>query len=608
IGTSGSLVTLNAGSPESAQGRFGRAWSFKIRDDASLPLGADHVLRIGVQAERFRNVRDGVIGGYGTWTFSSLDAFERGLAESYKLRTDLGGASASLSGGQYAAWVGDEWRAGARVAITLGVRADLLHFSEHAPYNAEVDALFGRRTDEMPRARVHVSPRVGFTWDLSGTGRDQLRGGVGLFTGRPPLAWIVPGLSSYGVGIGELDCGPLPTDDGLPPIFVPDYRAAPTACATGPGITTASGPVDLLDRNLRMAQSLRASLAYDRRLPWDFLATGELLVNRHVSDFMFVNLNLQGPRAVDRFGRVLYGTIRAADGIALPDVRAPRFSEVIDLTNTSKNYSVQLSARVERRFTPSTSVTASYTYSRTRDVQSTSRVGLAGITMWGDARAVSGRHDHVRRGISLNDLPHRAVAALTYTAPWQRAPTLFSLYYVGESGSPFTYLARPVGRSGDLNADGSNANDPIYVPRDVSSTDEIRFSGDSAAVNAQQAEFERFIDGSPCLREQRGRILERNSCREPWSHTTIAAVRQTIPIGERAFEAGIDVFNVLNLLNRGWGHYRVAAPRLLEHVGQTSGAAGTTQPIYRFDTTRTEWETLETASVFQLQLAVRYRF
>jgi hypothetical protein len=178
-----------------------------------------------------------------------------------------------------------KWHAAERLSLSLGLRGDLLDLSGHPQYNAAVDSLFGRRTDEMPRKRVLVSPRAGFNWDLSGTGRDRVRGGVGVFTGRPPLAWLHPALVNYGVGIGILSCGPNPTDDGAPPPFQPDYRNPPTTCAAAQGLTTTEkGAVDLLDRNLRMAQSLRASLAIDRRLPWDLLATGELLVTRYLSD------------------------------------------------------------------------------------------------------------------------------------------------------------------------------------------------------------------------------------------------------------------------------------------------------------------------------------
>jgi hypothetical protein len=383
--------------------------------------------------------------------------------------------------------------------------------------------------------------------------------------------------------------------------------------------TAPLGDVDLVDRNLRMAQTQRASLAYDRRLRWGMTVTGEALVSRNASDFVFVNLNLKGPQSTDAFGRVLYGTI-GGNGVATPALRSG-FSEVIDLRNTSKNYSYQLMTRLEKRFAQRTAATVSYTYSHVRDVQSPSRVNMPGIVLWADARPVSGRHDDLIRGTSLNDLPHALVAALTYTAPWRSGTTDFSFYYVGESGSPFTYLASGVSRRGDLNADGSNANDPIYVPRDASDMREIVFSGRSDAsgadnspaaqtdrVLAQQAALERFIQRAACLRKQRGSIVERNSCREPWSHTTIVGVRQALPISGHSLEAELDVFNVLNLLNARWGQYRVAAPRLLEHVGQTPGAAESAQPVFRFDMERPEWTTLQTESAFQFQLGVRYRF
>jgi hypothetical protein len=127
-------------------------------------------------------------------------------------------------------------------------------------------------------------------------------------------------------------------------------------------------------------------------------------------------------------------------------------------------------------------------------------------------------------------------------------------------------------------------------------------------VTAQEAAFENFIERSACLRRQRGAIVARNSCREPWTHTTIVGVKQALPIGSRALEVELDVFNVLNLLNSQWGRYRVSAPRLLEQVGETPGPAETAQPIFRFDTARPEWTTLQTESAFQLQLGARYRF
>jgi hypothetical protein len=70
----------------------------------------------------------------------------------------------------------------------------------------------------------------------------------------------------------------------------------------------------------------------------------------------------------------------------------------------------------------------------------------------------------------------------------------------------------------------------------------------------------------------------------------------------------VDVFNVLNLLSSSWGLCREAAPRLLEHVGQTSGPAQTQYSVFRFDATAPRWTTVAAESAFQLQLALRYGF
>lgn len=615
--TADGSVTITTGTPVAAQEAFFDTWKLHVKDNLTLPLSAAHVATFGLEAERFRVDRNSVFGSYGTWTFSSLDSLERGLAERFEIRRDFGSGSVPISGGQYAVYAGDRWQAAEGLAITLGLRADLLDIGGDAPLNPLVDSIFGRRTNAMPKPRVHLSPRFGFEWDVSGAERDLLRGGAGIFTGRPPVAWIHSALSNYGTGIGVLRCGSLPTDAGRPPPFEPDYRAAPTACEDGSDLTASpDGAVNLVDRDLRMARTLRASVAYDRRFPGELFATVEALITRTLSDYVFVNLNLEGPKGADRHGRVLYGGPVGPEGLVAPAAHSD-FAEVIDLQNTSRNHAYQLSARLEKRFARSSRVAASYTYSRVRDIQTPVRVNVPWTVNW-SSRAVSGLHDALSRGISGNDIPHRVVLTGAVAAPWKRWSTLVSFYYVGESGRPFTYRAWGRGRRGDLNADGSDLNDPIYVPRDAFDPHEITFSGHSERAGAddspsaraervsrQQAALERFIHRSPCLRRQRGRILGRNSCREPWSHTTILSVRQAIPVAAGALDVELDLFNVLNLLDREWGLFRVAKPALLEHVGQTPDGE---QPVFRFDTTRRRWTTLPTKSAFQLQFALRYRF
>ena len=117
-----------------------------------------------------------------------------------------------------------------------------------------------------------------------------------MFTGRIPPAWANSAVYSYGTGTGTLNCGSTQNDRGRPPVFVPDYRGAPTGCLNDSGVVR-HGDVDFLDRHLRMAQSARGWLGYDRRLPWNMTATAEASMTRGISDFVFVNLNLVGPQA-----------------------------------------------------------------------------------------------------------------------------------------------------------------------------------------------------------------------------------------------------------------------------------------------------------------------
>jgi hypothetical protein len=613
-GTSGAgTATLKAGSQEGAQGVSTHSRVSGLTETLTLPVGGAHEAVLGGQVEWLRLDRAGVSGGYGTWTFANLDGFDRGVPDRYQLSQDLGSATVPLRAVQYAAYAGDDWRPGERLSVTAGLRADVLALLDHASYNPDVERLFGRRTDQMPAARVNLSPRLGFTWAPSGTGRDEVRAGVGVFTGRYPLAWAHTAVYSHGTGIGLLQCGG-PNDPGPAPAFVPDYRAAPTMCANGKGLANVpKGDVDLLDRHLRLAQSLRGSLAWERRLPGNVVSIAGVMVTRGLSEFAFVNLKLAGLQSVDSHGRQMYGTIAPTTGVATPKLIGDSlFSEVIDVRNVASGHSLQVDWRFEKEFSHGLSATASYTFTRVRDAALPLRTGTPGRTNWMTQRVVSGRHDEWPTGISLYDIPHRVVVAGTFATPW-RLKTDVSLYYVGESGSPFTYVAGGVQGRGDLNADGWTGNDPLYIPTSASDTSQIRFAAGTTAGDtpeSQQRAFEQFIAQTPCLRRQRGEIMQRNSCREPWSHTSIASIRQALPrAGSHTMTLQMDLFNILNLLNSRWGLYRVAdpnfaSPALLSQVGETGGASP--QPVFHFNPPR--WATLTTESSYQLQLALRYSF
>lgn len=620
--TTGGRITLNTGTPEAAQGAGPTSSGFRstvlaATDHLTLPVGAHHVLSVGGHAEQYRLDRGVVSGLYGTWTFASLDALAAGTADRYEARVDISNPGATITGMRYAAYAGDRWQPSSRLTVTVGARADWQPIGGRAPYNATIDTLFGRRTDAPLPQRAEFSPRIGFSWESDAEGRQRLRGGAGLFTGMYPLAWAQTAQTSYGVD-SVIRCNREGPALQRPPVFVPDYRTPPGTCLGGGRVAPASpGDVDLLDPDLRMARMARMSLAHDWRVAPGVTLTNEVLLTRALSDFVFVNLNLDEPLITDVYGRVMYGTI-AATGSATRRSRSA-FGEVIDLRNTSANHAVQFSTRAEKTSTTGLSGSVSYTYSRVRDVETPLRVNTRGTVAWASARVLAGRQDDLGAGTSSNDIPHRVIVTAVWISSSIRWRTELASYLVAESGRPFTYTAFGTLGRGDLNADGSAGNDPIYVPRP--GAPEVLFSGLSDSVGAdnttvgqagreraQRAAFDSFVGRTDCLRRQRGQILARNSCREPWSSTTIASVRQRLPVAQGAMEVQLDAFNVLNLLNAGWGVRREAVPAVLEQVGAVVDSPDRSRPVFRFDEHGTGWATVPGESSFQLQLSVRYRF
>jgi hypothetical protein len=118
--------------------------------------------------------------------------------------------------------------------------------------------------------------------------------------------------------------------------------------------------------------------------------------------------------------------------------------------------------------------------------------------------------------------------------------------YQGISGSPFTYVL-----IGDPNADGFSpqegvSNDVVYVPKDADDIT-LKDSSDFSVLDS-------LIRSETCLRQQRGRLLKRNSCRNPAVHDLqLRLARRFALAAGRELEITADLFNVLNLVDSDWG-------------------------------------------------------
>jgi len=195
---------------------------------------------------------------------------------------------------------------------------------------------------------------------------------------------------------------------------------------------------------------------------------------------------------------------------------------------------------------------------------------------------------------------------------------------------PFVYVVG--GNQGDLNGDLVIGNDPIYVPRNAKDPSEIQIGagiqgvGTGFVQNAAAAQaFENFIKSQPCLDRQRGRIMERNSCRSPFQNRLDLSIRQAIPsIRGQSLSLQLDVFNFLNLLDSHWGQIKLPTlspvfnnQSALIQTGRNPGPLSQSIPTFTFDTRLYDATSLNPkafaarstlSSNYQVQLTLRYSF
>jgi hypothetical protein len=364
-------------------------------------------------------------------------------------------------------------------------------------------------------------------------------------------------------------------------------------CRNGAG-TKPIGDVNLLAKDLKFPQPLRMSLAYDRQLPWNLIGTLEGLYSKTLNQLFFVNLNVGPSTGVTANGRTVYANVaNPANGSVtlippsgvVANGGTARFSTAVDLQNQSKDYAYNLTAQLRKRYADNWEALVAYTYSRARDVQSfTSSTALSNAQF---GRTLVGPQEIPYTGISLFDQPHKINAMVSRTFEWKRdLSTDVTFTYSGVSGAPHDYVYDASGgTSGDLNADGYNRNDLFYVPKNALDPAEIQFRQQAARSPATQAQdLENFIANSPCLSRQRGQIMTRNSCRNPFTHLVDVSIRQGLPTvrGERV-SVQWDIFNFGNLINKNWGKQPFTPATtnpnvpLVTHVGW-AGTGCTTTP------------------------------
>jgi len=591
----------------------------ELTDNLQIPVGT-HRFTVGATYSTYKVRNLFAQSIFGVWNFNSLDDFAAGKTNQYivgvPLPTGTDGAvrfNASLLG----AYVQDEFNVTPRLTVTAGVRADIPAFSDKPPTNPTIVTQFGRNTADIPTGNMTISPRVGFNWDVTGDQKNQLRGGAGVFAGRPAYVWLSNSFQNSGLsGVALLTCNTT----AAPTMTAANIANPPQACATGATASlSATAEVDMLSKDLKFPQNLRANLGYDRELMDGIVVTFEGMYTKAMNSLFYTNIALGAPLGTDPHGRLMYGTAPLT-----PNLRYAGRNTVLDVTNQNKDYSYQLTTGLQRRWRNNWEGSVFYTYSKAYDVQS-----LGSSTAFSQYRfgrsAGYDPQESTKLTKSMFEQPHRVVANGSYS--FQKVGTDLSLIYIGESGMPFHYLIGG-SSSGDVNGDGIG-NDLMYIPKDVNDPNEIIFvqSGSNTPA-AQAAAFDKFISSNKCLNSQRGTIMKRHSCTEPFRNFINLTVRQSL--GKLGLSNSMhapalnnvtvqwDVFNLANLVNAKWGLVRSAGANSAltgplnystKETGSMVGAAGiAARPKFTFSPTYTMFNDQNISSNYRMQLSVRYAF
>lgn len=603
-----------------------RYWSFQIQNNLNLFL-ENHTLTFGFSLERYQSENVFFPGSQSVYVYNSLNDFYTDAKDylanpnrttspvtlrRFQVRwSNIPGQEKPIQplkvwyGGIY---VQDQWEVFKNLNVISGIRFDVPIFEKTGYHNPEVDTMVFRdengfpvqyRTDKMPDPKVLVSPRIGFNWDVFGDKTTQLRGGTGIFTGRPAYVWISNQIGNNGIltGFERLD-----NTTNRP--FHPDpnhYKPA-----TVIGAPASRYELALTDPNFKFPQMWRTNLGIDRKLIYDVIGTVEFLYSKDVNGIYYINANLRAPNGQ------FTGPDNRPRWIGSNRIYS-KVDNAIVLKNQNVGYYWNIAATLEKPWSNNWFAKVGYMYG---EAKNTVDPGSIAFGSWNNNQH-AGNPNNPGLGYSVNSPGHRLFGAFSYKLEYfdfgATTVTLFFDYFTPGNGS-YTF-------SGDLNGDGGTSNDLIYIPKDKS---EMNFAPDTVTISGKKVVFEpehlaelweAFIRQDPYLSKNRGKYAERGAVFLPMVFridlSLIQEFRQRFLGFNNKFQFRIDILNLTNLLNRNWGvKQNFVTTQPLRAVGADENG----KALYKLARIGGEYiktsfrKTSDLDDVWRIQIGIRYLF
>jgi hypothetical protein len=465
-----------------------------------------HTLKFGFEQDNIREADDQQTGAGArpTYNFNSLLDFAQGLPFSET------GSPVDLSTHQQAAWpydrrelytgvyVQDDWKVKPRFTLNMGVRYDnMAHlFSIGSPKLTNFTLGQGDTLDQQIANGVvavtphdyfvnhnpwYVTPKLGFAWDVFGTGKTALRGGIGMFADQPPFIQMTAQTGNPPVVFTPT----LNVQQGQTPVF--QFCSAPSGFSeVCPIVDTSNVTVNssggiLIGGVLQSASiagyspSITMAQVYDWTLSIQQELPGNLLMEVNYSASAAHHLPVFTNPDINRFAGDLI--VNKGKLVRLN----PNFSTINYGTtdgNSSGNYG---SVMLTRRESHGLALRGIYTWGKALDEFSSSG-SLDGGSITSGTGVIRSFDLKAQRGRSDYDIRQQFSADGTWTVPssygnrFERNTLggwLFGGTWIVQSGLPFTVSTsapfQPVfdtngnvvgNTGGDYNADGYNYDVP----------------------------------------------------------------------------------------------------------------------------------------------------
>ena len=617
-GTTTNAVLTSFGPDPFTYGNLRDVKTYVVTDELSWTKGINN-FTFGAQFEYDKTKNGFMQGGLGYYVYDSWEDFKAkgapaAFAITHSNRDDLAQVYPSFEYMQTSLYAQDEINVNEYLKLTAGLRVELpvyptIDGNENKEFlqlgNASANTLSGHSTADMPKSRLNLSPRFGFNWDVLKDRSLILRGGAGVYTGRIPFVWIVSvaGNSNclqaqYILPRGSAAKYPnfhVNVSDILSDIYGGTFKAQDLAAPTG---------ATIIDKNLKMPTTVKASLAADVRLPWGIKGTLEGIYNKDIETVASLRLGY----VKDAAGLQLPGEPKArslwkSEGIknSQNSAVAPYYltNKTLDGKKLPKGHYYSITAQLSKDFNWGLSLMAAYTRSASKSIQEGYGDQVSSLFSGGNY-AVNGSNEP-ELGYSAFVSPNRFIANVSYRIGEGKNSTTLGLFYEGYnhcfvgnySYTRYSYvIATPKGYS--LTGEGGSKN-LIYIPTD-SDLNSMEFTSDD-----NKAAFKAFLASDSYTKHHRGEYSTRGAKTAPWQGRFNFKVSHDFNINvcgrNNTLQLGVDVLNIANLFNSDWGLTKqISTENILTY---DSGKYTFTEPtVTTYKSTACTWQMLLSAKLF----------